>query len=79
MKGGSPPKKRHTSSLPPFALHLKYEPRSGSDWKRSCGMTPTLPLPPDGDLLIAASCRYVRSVGLIDASAPNPGIFIATS
>ena len=46
MKGGSPPKKRHMRSLPPFDLHLKYAPTSGSDWKRSCGIT--FPLPPEG-------------------------------
>src|SRR4030095_2394748 len=44
-KGGSPPKKRHMRSLPPFALHLQYAPKSGSDWKPSCGITPP---PPSG-------------------------------
>ena len=38
MKGGSPPKKRQISSLPPFARHLKYAPRSGSDPIRACGI-----------------------------------------
>jgi len=43
VKGGSPAKKRHTRSPPPFALHLKYSPTSGSTWKRSCGATPPVP------------------------------------
>src|SRR5689334_14248049 len=40
VNGGSPPKKRHMRSLPPFSLHLQYEPKSGSDAMPNCGATP---------------------------------------
>ncbi len=75
VKGGSPPKKRHMRSLPPFALHLQYAPTSGSDWKRSCGITP--PLPPDGNLPKTTFAWYMSMVRPSDDSAVNPGIFIS--
>src|SRR5436309_2854509 len=74
VKGGSPPKKRHMRSPPPFALHLKYAPTSGSDWKRSCGMT--RPPRSEGKLPEATFPRYMPMVGPSEASASNPGIFM---
>src|SRR5215213_311276 len=76
VKGGSPPKKRHTRSLPPFARHLKYEPMSGSDvaGKRNCGMTRP---PSDGNLLKASFPGNLSLVGPSDNSALNPGRFIS--
>jgi hypothetical protein len=76
VKGGSPPKKRHIRSPPPFALHLKYAPTSGSDWKRSCGMTP--PLPSEGKLPEATFPWNTLMVGPSDDSASNPGMFISS-
>jgi len=74
VKGGSPPKKRQISSLPPFARHLKYAPRSGSDPIRACGIK----LPPSFERLSpTALTRYVSIVGRSDCSAVNPGIFIS--
>lgn len=76
VKGGSPPKKRHMRSLPPFALHLKYAPKSGSPTrKRSCGMTCLLPS--EGKLAETTFPRYMLMVGPSDASAVNPGMFIS--
>ena len=77
VKGGSPPKKRHMRSLPPFALHLKYAPKSGSDWKPSCSITP--PLLSEGNLPETVLPRYVPMIGPSDDSALNPGMFISTS
>jgi hypothetical protein len=77
VKGASPPKKRHMRSLPPFALHLKYAPKSGSDWIKSCGTTP--PLASEGNLPKTGFPRYVFMVWLSDASASNPGMFIFSS
>ncbi len=76
MKGGSPPKKRHMRSPPPFALHLQYAPTSGSDWNRSCGITP--PLPSEGKLAKTAFRRYMPMVGPSDKAASNPGMFISS-
>jgi len=74
VKGGSPPKKRQINSLPPFARHLKYAPRSGSDPIRACGIK----LPPSFERLSpTALTRYVSIVGRSDCSAVNPGIFIS--
>lgn len=75
VKGGSPPKKRHMRSPPPFALHLQYAPTSGSDWKRSCGRT--RPLPSEGKLPETTFPRYTPMVGPSDDSASNPGMFIS--
>jgi hypothetical protein len=77
VKGGSPAKKRHMRSPPPFALHLQYAPKSGSDWKPSCGITP--PLPSKGNLPETVFPRYMPTVGPSDDSALNPGMFISCS
>lgn len=78
VKGGSPPKKRHMRSLPPFALHLQYAPTSGEpDWKRNCGIIP--PLPSKENLPKTAFPRYMPKVGPSDKSALNPGIFILSN
>ena len=71
VNGGSPPKKRQMRSLPPLILHLQYEPTSGSDWKRSCGLTP--PMPFRGHLPTTAFSWYMPMVGPRDASAEKPG------
>src|SRR5262245_30167001 len=60
-------------SLPPFALHLQYAPRS----EPSCGITP--PLPCEGKLARTPLPRYMPVVGPSDRSAVNPGMFISTS
>jgi hypothetical protein len=75
VKGGSPPKKRHMRSPPPFALHLQYAPKSGSDWKRNCGVTP--PLRSEVNLPQTAFPRYMPMVGPNADSALNPGMFIS--
>ena len=77
MKGGSPPKKRQMRSSPPFNLHLQYEPTSGSDWKRSCGLTP--PMPSEGYLPTKGLPWYKSMFGPSDDSALNPGMFISIS
>jgi hypothetical protein len=74
VKGGSPPKKRHMRSPPPFALHLKYAPTSGSDeaGKLNCAISPPLP-----NLPKTAFPRCMPVVGPSDDSASNPGMFIS--
>src|SRR5262245_8412966 len=74
VKGGSPAKKRHMSSPPPFARHLKYSPKSGSPPNPSrCGTTP--PLPSDRKRTKTLFPGYLPMVGPSAAAALNPGMF----
>src|SRR5678815_2032037 len=74
VNGGSPPKKRQTRSPPPFCLHLKYAPISGSDVAGNRNCDTTRWLSSEGE----QGCeRYTRFVVPSDASAVNPGMFIS--